>query len=405
MKISKKDLRKIILENILSEQENRTGGGATRVRSDNREVLLTKIEKIVKDAAADNNDLVEAIIRVGKDFITFSGVIVKEDASEKEVKKAVRDAINQAKGIEDLRRQLRRGRSYKVTINRSGEVKAAETEEQTREAAPTGTDGGTAGDAGGDPEIYKYGGKDGDKNGDGYDYKVDQGTGCWMARKGPSGSWFSMKRYPENMWNLDQKFPNARTADQKTKCPNRKPGSSGGSSSSGSTKVGKLEKTINELVSGGMLGVTTTSRVGDGALANDDGEQVAFVGNSGFDMVHGELGGGTLEEVNSGYVIIQKEKSGQPGPNNKTLAAAVIYITRDGVKGFYVDENLKKIGSISDDSFTTDNFDSQGSPAGLGIDAAIIQKILNKLKSFKQKKVTESLSRGSLLRRRYWGRY
>lgn len=404
MKISKKNLRKIILENILSEQENRTGGGATRVRSDDREGLLTKIEKIVKDAAADTNDLVEAIIRVGKDFITFSGVIVKEGASEKEVKKAVRDAINEAEDIEELRRKLRRGRSYKVTINRSGEVQAAETEAQSREASPAGADGDAAGGAGddspgvgtggsGDPKIYEYDSV--------YDYKVNQQTGCWMARKRPNGSWFSMKRYPENMWNLDQKFQNARTDKQKEKCPNRKPTGSGSTNNT----AGKLGETISGLVSGDMLGVTTSSRVANGALANDDGEQVAFVGSSGFDMVHEDLGGGALEGVDSGYVIVQKEKSGQPGPDNKTLAAAVIYITSSGVKGFYVDENLKKIGSISDESFTTSDFNSQGSPAGLGIDATIIKKILNNLKRFKQIMISESLSRGSLIRRRYWGRY
>jgi len=393
MKISKKDLRRIILENIISEQENRTGGGATRVRSDDREGLLTEIEKIVKDAAAANKDLVEAIIRVGKDFITFSGVIVKKGASEKEVKKAVRDAINKSEGIEELRRQLRRGRSYKVTINRSGEVQAAETTDQGRAANAPAPEGEPSPADDNDPKIYEYG--------DGYDYKVNQQTGCWMARKRPNGNWFSMKRYPENMWNLDQKFKNARTDAQKEKCPNRKPTGSGSTSNT----AGKLEETINGLVSRGMLGVTTSTRVGDGALANDDGEQVAFVGSSGFDMVHEDLGGGALEGVDSGYVIIQKEKSGQPGPDNKTLAAAVIYVTSSGVKGFYVDENLKKIGSISDESFTTSNFNSQGSPAGLGIDATIIKKILNNLKRFKQSMISESLSRGSLLRRRYWGRY
>lgn len=398
MKISKKDLKRIILENILSEQEVSTqGAGATRVRrGSSRRDVLPKIEQIVKKAVESNEDLEEAIIKVGKNAITFSGVIVKDGANKEEVKKEIRKAINDAEGIDDLRSKLRTGRSYKVVIKRSGEVQGTEVADsdgdQTRSNTSTG---GDEPESPTPPGIYKY------EDDDPYEYRVNQQTGCWEAKK-PGGNWFSMKRYPDNMKNLDDKFPRARSQALRDKCAGSSRPSSPRSSSSA---TGKLGETISRMVAGDMLGVTTSSRVGNGALANDDGEQVAFVGSSGFDMIYEDLGGGSLDGVDSGYVIVQKEKSGQPGPDNKTLAAAVFYITDSGVKGVFVDQNLRKSGTISDDSFTTADFDSQGSPAGLGIDATVIQKILDRLKRFKQGSLSESLSRGSLLRRRYWGRY
>jgi len=375
MKISKKDLRRIILENIISEQENRTGGGATRVRSDDREGLLTEIEKIVKDAAAANKDLVEAIIRVGKDFITFSGVIVKKGASEKEVKKAVRDAINKSEGIEELRRQLRRGRSYKVTINRSGEVQAAETTDQGRAANAPAPEGEPSPADDNDPKIYEYG--------DGYDYKVNQQTGCWMARKRPNGNWFSMKRYPENMWNLEKKFPEARTDAQKSKCPNRKPGSSGGSNVVGSTEVDKsaLDAAFTEA-------------------------EIRYIPEEGMPKnVHiyqGKYGDlkDFAEAMNATLPNYLKNAGDEQG--------FYLYYVADTNRVYLVDvAAFRSTGALPQfnlkQGFSVETRTIENREVDPTRDAGGFVKVISQLGS--DNNVSESLSRGSLLRRRYWGRY
>ena len=370
MKISKKNLRKVILENLF--QENNRG--------------------IILESAVNLNRAWRAASKFKKN---------PEDGEAREELERFKDRLEDNKNADPPTGPFRRdkGRAREAQALLDDIIALLDANPQTvdsvalsREIPPNlEADGVTdGGDDDTPPGIYKY------EDDDPYEYRVNQQTGCWEAKK-PGGNWFSMKRYPDNMANLDTKFPNARTDEQREKCLNRRPIGSGSTSNT----AGKLGETISGLVRGGMLGVTTSSRVADGALANDDGEQVAFVGSSGFDIVHEDLGGGALEGVDSGYVIVQKEKSGQPGPDNKTLAAAVFYITSSGVKGFYVNEDLKKIGTINDGSFTTSNFDPQGSPAGLGIDATVIKKILDNLKRFKQGMISESLSRGSLIRRRY----
>ena len=369
MKISKKDLRRIILENLF--QENNRGIILESAVNLNRAWrAASKFKKNPDDEAREELERFRERLEDNKNAVPPTGPFRKDKGRALEAQALLDDIIA-------------------LLDAKSGEAATVDlAPEPSPDASADGTDGDTPSQPSnekpsGDLKIYKYGGKRGD---DGYDYKVDQDSGCWMARKGSNGNWFSMKKYPENMWNLDQKFQEARTDEQKKKCQNRKPGSSGSTSNT----TGKLGEIISGLVSGGMLDVATSSRLGP-ALANDNGEQVAFVGSSGFDMVHEDLGGGgTLEGVDSGYVIVQKEKSGQPGPDNKTLAAAVFYITSRGVKGFYVDENLKKIGTINDESFTTDDYNSKGSTAGLGIDATVIQKILNNLKRRKQSMISES---------------
>lgn len=80
---------------------------------------------------------------------------------------------------------------------------------------------------------------------DPWEYKVSEDTGCWLTRKkedAPVGAFKSLGNNARATRILDQKFPDARTADQKADCPATGGGSGGGSRRGSISRKGAEER-------------------------------------------------------------------------------------------------------------------------------------------------------------------
>jgi hypothetical protein len=81
---------------------------------------------------------------------------------------------------------------------------------------------------------------------DPWEYKVSEDTGCWLTRKkadAPLGAFKSLGGNARATRILDEKFPEARTEDQKDNCPATGGGSSGGSKRGSISRKGADERT------------------------------------------------------------------------------------------------------------------------------------------------------------------
>ena len=204
------------------------------------------------------------------------------------------------------------------------------------------------------------------------------------------------------MLKLDQAYPNARSQALRDKCA--------GSSQQASSGTGDDETPLAEVV----LGI--------------DGTKIAFQNARGY---FGQNTKTALYEVNdfSGidlqrpsfsnpkrYFVAYRMNSLQnPG---QVTAAALIALTADGMTAYFFDKNKQLVRNAT----IIDNFDvkeaavssahpksgeeaffrGEGSaPVGIVTVGAKLVEVGNQ----PPQPVAESLSRGSLLRRRYWGRY
>jgi len=80
---------------------------------------------------------------------------------------------------------------------------------------------------------------------DPWEYKVSEDTGCWLTRKkadAPLGAFKSLGNNARATRILDEKFPDARTEDQKDNCPATGGGSRGGNRAGGISRKGAQER-------------------------------------------------------------------------------------------------------------------------------------------------------------------
>ena len=255
MKISKKDLRKIIFENILKEAKTSvTPAGAKRSKAGNsskdQQALLVNAKEFVEAAVkplVKELDFFAAKINIGRRTISFNAVSARKGKTDlsnediKDIKGLIKAELKKSNDITSLRGMLKVGRrikvNYKQTGNSQPENKA--TIEPDPDAPPkspktpapappggkcdqalgrfsekelVGTDGEKAKVSNGYVSI-KY-----DKGTSPYLYYVSKSTGCWYGLNKKNCKVFSMKKYPENMDNLDTEFEKARSEDLRARC-------------------------------------------------------------------------------------------------------------------------------------------------------------------------------------------
>ncbi len=421
MKISRKNLKRLILENILEEQD--AGTGARKMRGDgskeeqiaDRKEMVSIVRGIIDDLNLEGTVILQVVLgrrslRVNR--IDVSGDLKKGDV-RKRIVKAIKDEINKTGSrLAELRDQLKGGRALKIGYEKEAGG-ASSTEDQGIETKQD-TGGGEAGD-GGAPS-----GGDDIKRGD---ITRDDSTGYtdrYTLRKDGSIQYTSPKSGKtitvtpdsnEKAYNAIMKaiFPDipkvppkkAKPAAQKSRQPT----------------LGEL---VNNLASGGDIGVTQSARTSP--QLSDDSINVAFVvsdvENTANYLFDADLPGGV---GGAGYLFVRKEKAGQPDANtNKTIAGALFQLTPEGVMGVILDRNAKVVSKISETGITSDEYekpavDADGNltttvsaKAFQAVDVSILNRIMGRMKEVASQPMSESSygkSRGTLMRERYWGRY
>lgn len=255
MKISRRDLRKIILESILSEQESRTGSfGAEKLARrmpDVPDVIRKGIERRVKEIV-DNfvgDEAFNAGIHVGR-----LSIKVRRPDGNVDVKKLER-ALK--KGIDDdrdsdeisLRRRLRPGRSVIVAYEKeAGSAKAkVSSEEAVEDSTGTSAASATSTDASGTSKERARGEGIYELQGDStYVYRVSS-KGHWETQKKNGGeTWISLKGNQAATNKLDRAHPNARSDDMKSSDKASSRAGSSGNTSRGSTDKSALDAAFTE---------------------------------------------------------------------------------------------------------------------------------------------------------------
>tara|TARA_R110000851_G_scaffold32097_2_gene86348 strand:- start:151 stop:1272 length:1122 start_codon:yes stop_codon:yes gene_type:complete len=204
MKISKRDLKRLILENMFEADSTVVATGANKskagdtaadasvVRNDIKAAVKKVVDKIVGPGALN------ITINIGKTMLTLR----KAPGIDPDTKKEIRQALKDDAGLTAQRKNLKVLRAVKVNYDKEADEEAVLAAEDVKDVEQKQQD----------PEgIYSY-------DNDGYEYKVDSQSGCWFARKKSGGKWFSMRKYPDNMKKLDDRYPDARTTEQKAKC-------------------------------------------------------------------------------------------------------------------------------------------------------------------------------------------
>lgn len=340
MKISKKDLRRIIIENVLGTRTLKEG---VNLNSAWRAASNFKKSPQDEDARPELERFKQKLEQHKKD----SDGPFRRDKGRATEAQALLDKIIELleanpQSVESIPLPLEPAKdpeSDGVTDDGDGE--------QGREEAPSD-----------DPKIYKYPGDTA------YEYKVNQETGCWMARKKPNGNWFSMKKYKENMWNLDQAFPNARTDAQREQCPNKKPASSPApeSNESRTPEPGTFLKFGNVIY----------------RYDTNAGHVEYFKGKGYGNFMLNQPGETAL-------VQIMKDSDG------------LMFIGRNGLQLIMPDKDKTWMGASGDQPQSADHYQTMKKLYGDILERGQVVE--------EPQSISESLSRGSLLRRRYWGRY
>ena len=273
MKISKKDLRRIILENILNEEESQATTTGARVQntgdggSKSRDVELSQddvssfvieiVDPIIKSSEGVKEFRAE--FRIGKRAISIfreqaknnDGEAIQEEDLKQLVSK-IKKALKDSNDLSGPRGDLRTGRRFKTTYiyKSSGKSEAPTKEEpetapnppQPRDPEPkptpkkdcdaklkekvgihdligTTTPDSKQAEKDKTPKSVNDGFRyPGDNT---YRYFISTVDGCWYAMNIKTCKFFSMKEYPDNMENLDAHFTNARTQYDKDKCAGR----------------------------------------------------------------------------------------------------------------------------------------------------------------------------------------
>ena len=255
MFLKRSTLRKIILENLLKEEATATASGAKKSKaasdSETQEAILSDaeafVEAVVQPLVA-SFEYFTAKINIGKVIINSSGVSGRGDdgidvsrADIRDLKKSIKAALKDNADIAALRKKLKIGRRVKVNYEQkgTGEPAATASDELDPDAPSPEPDDSPgpkkncaavldelrpslelAGDNGSGEAVPGATVSNGFvfKANSPYLYYVSTANGCWYALNKNNCKFFSMKKYPDNMDNLDKKFPDARDAELKNRC-------------------------------------------------------------------------------------------------------------------------------------------------------------------------------------------
>ena len=385
MKISRNDLRRMILETLLREQASDvqgTGAGARKTKEKydaKSDFIKAQIEETIKTTVSKTagEESFNGVITVGR----FRAEVTR--ANPEALGKAIERDLENNAYLKQLQKSLKVGRAFKITVNKAQNVepdakveeeKPAETKEVPDEYGPMG-------------------------NEDLYIYRVNKATGCWETKKKESqGAWISLKNNAKATNTLDNKYPEARSNEDKARC--NPSASKKGASAQGSRGTNSLTDVVNTAIDGGILSVTTTNQVP--ALNSETGINVAF-NVSELNLLGEDLGLNNLPSQ-PGYLIIKKQKSGKGGPDNLIVGAAVLQVKENGTDVLYLGPNKETKGSQTLEQIKLNDFEGAESTWGANLIApGMLQKIVNYLNS----NVNESYgkSHATLIRERYWGRY
>ena len=224
MKITRRQLRDIILEAARTSAEGTTGARKVKGKNVDQLAVQTAARSVVEKALENVNhpSNLKGTVKVGRSIVSVDLDVVGSSEVreiESKIKAAVNALLPNAQAAEGVPLQdaLKAFRRVKVDFSWT-----AETEDRAPETKPEETDGGGGDDGGGDD-----GGGGSDNCHDGklypydnaYDYRVNSCTGCWEAKKKSGGrGWFSMRKYKSNMRKLDNKYPDARDKELRDKC-------------------------------------------------------------------------------------------------------------------------------------------------------------------------------------------
>lgn len=253
MKISRRDLRKIILESILSEQSGATTSGAGRTRGrgpgmddDERvafsEYIISAVDNVLnKEKNVEEFSATFAIGRASVNIYKETAKVNGETLGRSELRALVAKIKAALKADDDIsadRELLRPGRRLTTTYRYkpNGQSEAVVSEVPDESSKEEGCDATlkekTKLDLFGltDPTNHTSSARKfnptvahgfqypGDNT---YRYYVSTVDGCWYALNTDTCKLFSMKKYPSNMKNLDREFPNARDQGLIDKCAGR----------------------------------------------------------------------------------------------------------------------------------------------------------------------------------------
>ena len=443
MKISKKDLKRLILENI-SEQSTAAGANKSKEGSDSttQQALLGDAEAFVEDVVeplVQNLEYFTAKINIGRILISLNDVngrsaegkdLDKEEI--KDLKSMIKAALKNDSDITALKGMLKVGRRIKVNYKKDekgSKLKAQEVPDPTPGPSPAPGPAPSQ-DPCDDVLIKKTGPLDlAGNNGSGalkmgatvsngfvyqtkspFLYYVSTANGCWYALNKNTCKFFSMKKYPDNMKNLDKKFPNARSQDLRDRCAGK------GTTPDPRVDDPRVEPLIPTKPSGnvgaGEEAIIYLMAAGTGNTLRQQGPVLVTLYKRGDAPAYKE-------------VISQVKRTTPSLPSLST--AAMKFVTPKSVGGL-----LDLSGVKSSALNTPDAFNAYAKKNGMG---AALKLVLNQgaafdLKGFDETSDNKSLmpdlkdalgkyfsapggtlnesfgkSRGTLLRERYWGRY
>jgi hypothetical protein len=226
MKISKNELRKMIFETVLREQEGDVqgaGAGARKTNTPNKEEagrlksdIENKVKQIVSKVAA--NDSFRGMITIGK----MRTAVTR--AEPEELGQKIERALEADTNLKDYKEALKAGRAFKITVNKeknSEPTAAVEDEKKKSEAKPESPDTESEKD---NKNQYEPINRD-----DPFIYRVNTETGCWETKKKESGNrWLSLRNNQRATDVLDKKYSGARSDDLKNKCKTSASKSTGG---------------------------------------------------------------------------------------------------------------------------------------------------------------------------------
>lgn len=352
MKISKKDLRRIIIENVLGTSTLNEGVNLNKAWR-----AASNFKRSPQDADA-RAELERFRQKLEKHRADDDGPFRKDKGRAREAQALLDDIIAL------LEANPQTAESMPLTRQ--------PPEDPEADGITGGGDDTPTGDDDTPPGIYKY-------DNDEYEYRVNQQTGCWEAKK-PGGNWFSMKRYPDNMANLDRKFPNARSQALRDKCAASSRPSSPRSSSSATGKSA-LDAVFTE--------AEITYIPEEGMPKNVYIYQGKYSDLKDFAEAMNATLPSYLKNVddNQGFYLYYVSDT-----NRVYLVDVAAFRSRGVLPQF----NLKQGFNVETRTIENNEVDPTR-------DAGGFVKIISQLGG--SSNITESLSRGSLLRRRYWGRY
>jgi hypothetical protein len=394
MKISKNELRKMIFETVLREQEGNVQGAGTGAKKTNtpdkeeagrlKSNIENKVKQIVSKVAG--NDSFSGMITIGKKRTEVTR------AEPKELGQKIERALESDKDLKDYKESLKVGRAFKITVNKGkNDAPAAEVVDTPEE-----------------PESRKAQAYGPISNEDPYIYRVNTETGCWETKKKDGGgNWISLRNNEKATDVLDGHYPKARTDEDKKKCkPNAAKGGSKPAAKANDENDTALTVTIKNL--NNALSGFTLSNVG--RLSTESTKYKAFEIKQDIvtisDIIEAISGGrGTYLNMNENqklaYIFLKLDDK------NQVSSLAICSASSKGLNGMY----FNSAGQWTRKLITNEQvkFENGKKNSALADGSNWIPDILNALDEIKsgtnESKDTYGKSHGTLIRERYWGRY